>query len=241
MFENQTTTAPAALFVLASLWRIFKNSSTFATMRPEQNGRHFADGFLKRIFLKEKFYDLIWISLKFVSKGIIDSKSTFDWVMAWCLTGNKPLHKLVLTIAWCHMAWSGTRPTKEISIKFQIWFLKNICLYLLLHLSNLKEILPIPRQQSCLEMGKVPLWLDQFSLNCSKDKFNLIPNSMESSSVGLASGHGDLKLVFLWQLYQHSLCVDLGEKFSKIDLRLELVFLRQDAIHVKSRKNMPGT
>ena len=39
------------------------------TLRPRQNGRHFADDILKCIFLNEKVWIPIEISLKFVSKG----------------------------------------------------------------------------------------------------------------------------------------------------------------------------
>ena len=40
---------------------------------PGQNGCHFADDMFKFIFLNEKFYISIWISLKFVFKGPIVS------------------------------------------------------------------------------------------------------------------------------------------------------------------------
>ena len=43
------------------------------TLRPRQNGRHFADDILKRIFLNENVWIPIEISLKFVPKGPIDN------------------------------------------------------------------------------------------------------------------------------------------------------------------------
>ena len=43
------------------------------TLRPRQNGRHFADGTFKRIFLKENVRISIKISLKFVPKSPIDN------------------------------------------------------------------------------------------------------------------------------------------------------------------------
>ena len=52
---------------------------------------------LKRIFLNENAWISIWISLKFVPKGPIDNKSTLVQVMAWRLTGDKPLSELMLT------------------------------------------------------------------------------------------------------------------------------------------------
>ena len=45
---------------------------TFNTLRPRQNGRHFADDILKCIFLNENVWIRIEISLKFVPKGPID-------------------------------------------------------------------------------------------------------------------------------------------------------------------------
>ena len=43
------------------------------TLRPTQNGRHFADDILKCIFLNENVWIPIEISLKFVPKGPIDN------------------------------------------------------------------------------------------------------------------------------------------------------------------------
>ena len=42
------------------------------TMRPEQNGRHFADDIMKCIFLYENCWILNESSLKFVRKGLIN-------------------------------------------------------------------------------------------------------------------------------------------------------------------------
>ena len=43
------------------------------TLRPKQNGRHFAGDILKCIFLNENVWIPIEISLKFVPKGPIDN------------------------------------------------------------------------------------------------------------------------------------------------------------------------
>ena len=58
----------------------------------------FADGTFNGIFLKAICYDLIQISLKFVPKDPIDHKSSLVQVMAWCRTGNKPLHEPMMTL-----------------------------------------------------------------------------------------------------------------------------------------------
>ena len=43
------------------------------TLRPRQNGRHFSDGIFKLIFLSEKVWIMIKISLKIVPKRPIDN------------------------------------------------------------------------------------------------------------------------------------------------------------------------
>ena len=47
--------------------------SILNTLRPRQNGRHFADDTFKRIFLNENVGISIKISLKFVHKGPINN------------------------------------------------------------------------------------------------------------------------------------------------------------------------
>ena len=63
---------------------------------PGENGHHFPDIF-KCIFINDKFWIFIQISLKFVPKGAIDKKSALFQVMAWHQTGDKPLPGAMLT------------------------------------------------------------------------------------------------------------------------------------------------
>ena len=63
----------------------------------EQNDRHFADDILEYILANEKLYILIQISLKFVPNDSIDNKPVLVQVMAWCLTGDKPLSESMPT------------------------------------------------------------------------------------------------------------------------------------------------
>ena len=53
-----------------------------------QNGRHFADDSFKRIFINEKCFISIRISLKFAPEGPIDNKAALVQLMAWCWTGH---------------------------------------------------------------------------------------------------------------------------------------------------------
>ena len=46
--------------------------------------------------MNEKFWILIQISLKFVTKGLIDNKAALVQVMAWCWTDDKPLPEPML-------------------------------------------------------------------------------------------------------------------------------------------------
>ena len=63
----------------------------FNTLRPRQNGRHFADDILKCIFLNENVWIPNNIPLKFVPKGPINNNPGLVQVMAWCRPGDKPL------------------------------------------------------------------------------------------------------------------------------------------------------
>ena len=66
------------------------------TLRPRQNGRHFADDTFKRIFLNENIRISIKISLKFLPKGPISNNPVLDQIMAWRRSGDKPLSEPML-------------------------------------------------------------------------------------------------------------------------------------------------
>ena len=66
-------------------------TSQFNTLRPRQNGRHFADDIFKCIFLNENVWIPIKISLKFVPKGQINKIPALVQIMAWRRPGDKPL------------------------------------------------------------------------------------------------------------------------------------------------------
>ena len=62
----------------------------FNTLRPRQNGRHFADDIFKWIFLNENVCIAITISLKFVPQCPIKNIQALVQIMAWRRTGDKP-------------------------------------------------------------------------------------------------------------------------------------------------------
>ena len=61
------------------------------TLRPRQNGRHFADDTFKHIFFNENVRISIKISLKFVPRGPINNIPSLVQIMAWRRPGDKPL------------------------------------------------------------------------------------------------------------------------------------------------------
>ena len=63
----------------------------FNTLRPRQNGRHFADDIFKGISLNSNVWIPINFSLKFVTKSPINNIPELVQIMAWRRPGDKPL------------------------------------------------------------------------------------------------------------------------------------------------------
>ena len=63
----------------------------FNSLRPRQNGRHFLDVILKRIFLNENVRISIKTSWKFVLKDQVNNVSALVQIMAWRRPGDQPL------------------------------------------------------------------------------------------------------------------------------------------------------
>ena len=78
------------------------------TLRPRQNGRHFADDIFKCIFLNENASISTNISLKFVPKGRISNIPTLVQIMAWRRLGDKPLSEPMMVSLLTHIC--VTRP-----------------------------------------------------------------------------------------------------------------------------------
>ena len=78
------------------------------TLRPRQNGRHFADAIFKCIFLNENIWILIKISLKFVPKSSINNIPALVQIMAWRRPGDKPLSEPMVVNLPTHIC--VTRP-----------------------------------------------------------------------------------------------------------------------------------
>ena len=81
---------------------------TVNTLRPRQNGRHFADDTFNRIFVKENVRISIKFSLKFVPKGPINNIPALVQIIAWRCPGDKPLSEPVMVSLLTHIC--VTRP-----------------------------------------------------------------------------------------------------------------------------------
>ena len=84
------------------------NQHIFNTLRPRQDGCHFADDIFKCIFLNENVWIPIKISLKFIPKGPINNISELVQIMAWRRPGDKPLSEPMLVSLLTHIC--VTRP-----------------------------------------------------------------------------------------------------------------------------------
>ena len=85
-----------------------RHSWALNTMRPRQNGRHFADDTFNRIFVNENVRISNNFSLKFVPKGPINHIPTLVQIMAWRRSGDKPLSESMLVSLPTHIC--VTRP-----------------------------------------------------------------------------------------------------------------------------------
>ena len=79
-----------------------------STLRPRQNGRHFANDIFKCIFLNENVWISIKISLNFVPKDRINNIPALVQIMAWRRPGDKPLSELMMVSLLTHIC--VTRP-----------------------------------------------------------------------------------------------------------------------------------
>ena len=95
---------PQTLFISSREYRrLACNIYHFNPLRPSQNGRHFADDTLSRIFLNENARISIKISLKFAPKGPINSIPSLVQIMAWRRPGDKPLSEPMMVSLLSHI------------------------------------------------------------------------------------------------------------------------------------------
>ena len=89
------------------------------TLRPRQNGCHFADDIFKCILLNENVWIAIRISWKFIPNGTINNNSALVQIIAWRRPGDKPLSAPMMVSLPTHICltrpqWVNTlRPRKH--------------------------------------------------------------------------------------------------------------------------------
>ena len=79
------------------MYHIKTSGNTFDTMRSKQNLRHIADDIFKCIFLNENQDIFIQISLKLVTKGLVDDMLPLPQVTARCRISAKLLPEQMMT------------------------------------------------------------------------------------------------------------------------------------------------
>ena len=90
LIHHLTGSAYYFFWVMCCLWMPIN------TLRPRQNGHHFADNTFKLIFVNENVRILINISPKFVPRGPINNIPTLVQIMAWHRPGDKPLSEPIM-------------------------------------------------------------------------------------------------------------------------------------------------
>ena len=92
----------------------------FNTLRPRQNGRHFADDIFKFIFLNENVWMPIKISLNFAPQGPINNIPALVEIMAWCQSGDKPLSEPMMVSLLTHICVTLRQSVKTIIHLLQV-------------------------------------------------------------------------------------------------------------------------
>ena len=125
------------------------------TLRPRQNGRHFADDILKCIFWNENVWLPIKISLKFVPHGAINNIPALVQIMAWRRPGDKPLSGPMMV----------RLPTHSASMSLFSHFVE----YFLVSVINSKFL---PRISHCFQLISVRVSNFYYDFQLCKSKFD---------------------------------------------------------------------
>ena len=100
-------------------------SNFFNTLRPRQDGRHFADDIFTCNFFNEKCCILIKFSLKYVRKGPIDNNAALVQIMAWCRSGDKPISEPMIISLPTHICVTRPQWVKEGTIGIEFTTLRR--------------------------------------------------------------------------------------------------------------------
>ena len=108
------------------------------TLKPRQNGRHFADDIFKCIFLNENARISLHISLKLVPKVRIINTPALVQIMVWRRPGDKPLSEPMMVSLQTHIC--VTRP-QWVNGQYTIYPIKCEQRFLWLYLEFIADIL----------------------------------------------------------------------------------------------------
>ena len=106
---------------------------SFNTLRPKQDGRHFADDIFKCIFLNESVCISLKISLKFIRKVRINNIPTLFQIMACRRPDDKPLSETIMVslstkmcVTWSQwgntwdqtLSWGKRLPNEDVEQRY---------------------------------------------------------------------------------------------------------------------------
>ena len=91
------------LCIVIKTRKSFPSEALLNTLRPRQDGRHFADDIFKSNFLTEDMWIVLDISLKYISKGSINNIPALVQIMAWRPPGDKPLSEPMMVSLPTHI------------------------------------------------------------------------------------------------------------------------------------------
>ena len=93
------------------------------TLRPWQNGRHFAYYIFKCIFSNENVWISLKIALKFVSTVRINNIAALVEIMAWRLPGDKPLYQPMMVSLLTHICFTRPQSVNK-GVHNKLWLCK---------------------------------------------------------------------------------------------------------------------
>ena len=118
------------------------------TLRPKQNGCHFADDVFKCIFLNENVWILFKISLNIVPKGPINNIPSLVRIMAWRRPGDKSLSEPMMVSLLTHICvvrpqWVGIETTPGSCFGARMWFCQFVCIPIVIMGQSLHDVIKL--------------------------------------------------------------------------------------------------
>ena len=114
---------PVIWNAMVPMWRHCsdRNETVLNTLRPRQNGRHFADDIFKCIFLNVNAWISIKISLKFVPKSRVKNITALVQIMGRRRLGDKPLSEAMMVELLTHICAIRSQWVNRNAVVGLIW------------------------------------------------------------------------------------------------------------------------